>query len=110
MTRLITACCVLTLAIAVAACADSSPSGALSAGYFKDAGAPLIAPYSAGAVSEGTTQKQEKSGYFPTADAPLVGRDDVTINPDATALKQLESGYFPTAGAPLVSLTTTGIR
>lgn len=90
--------------VAAAAFADSTPpSGAPPAGYFTEAGAPLVAPIVQGATSPATAEKQETSGYYPYADAPLVAPIEGDAGAASTLRKQVESGYFPYAGAPLVS-------
>ena len=111
MIRLVIACGLFIVGIAVAAYADDTHgSGAQSPGYFIESGAPLVAPYNQDSSSDATAQKQKNSGYYPTADAPLVAPDVGNAGANATASKQSESGYFPTADAPLVAPTTTGAR
>jgi len=107
MTRLIVACGVLVLGVAAAAQADNVVQ---SAGYFPEAGAPLVTPSAKGEPSDTTAQKQQNGGYYPEADAPIVPPTHDTIGADSTARKQAESGYFPEAGAPLVSPDRTGVR
>lgn len=100
----------VVLGVVAAACSDGTAHvSAQPAGYFTDAGAPLVAPYQ-DQWSNTTAQRQASSGYFPYAGAPQVAPDQGNAGADSTLRKQAQSGYFPTAGAPSVAPTTNGVR